>query len=101
MSNDNNICGRIIILSDIPGGFVDDGRIVGEKNDHLLRRQLDHYDNETSTTKKRSAPKGIPVSPCDNSSTAQEKGTKNQVRSFDKSPLGSPAHLQDSAARLL
>jgi|LSQX01.3.fsa_nt_gb predicted dehydrogenase len=79
----NNICGRMIILSDIPGGFVDDVRIVGEKGTITFRGDsLIHYDKAENKYYEEALarPKAYPVSPCDNFvKLLKKKGTKNQV----------------------
>lgn len=75
----NDITGRIIILSDIPGGFVDDVRIVGTKGAITFRGdKLIHYDAESGQTFEEalSRPDNYPVSPCDNF----VKLLKNKVR---------------------
>ena len=64
----NGAGGRIIILGDIPGGFVDDVRIVGTEGDlmfygnNLLHRPKGGDIREVPMSR----PKGYPVSPCDN-----------------------------------
>jgi predicted dehydrogenase len=64
----NGAGGRIIILGDIPGGFVDDVRIVGTEGDLMF------YGNQVLHRPKggeirevpMKRPKGYPESPCDN-----------------------------------
>ena len=65
----NGITGRFVILSDIPGGFVDDVRICGTKanlyfnGDKLIRHDIkkDEYEEIPMTR-----PKNYPDSPIDN-----------------------------------
>lgn len=65
----NGVTGRIVILSDIPGGFSDDVRICGTKANLFF--QGDKIIKQDATTKEYteiplSRPKGYPISPCDN-----------------------------------
>jgi len=65
----NGINGRIVILSDIPGGFMDDVRICGTKanlffqGDKLIRQDVATKEYEEIPLAR---PKGYPISPCDN-----------------------------------
>jgi len=63
------VTGRMIIISDIPGGFVDDVRICGTKGSIYFRGDqvilFDHASQEyTEMPMKR--PSGYPLSPVDN-----------------------------------
>jgi len=61
--------GRIVILSDIPGGFSDDIRIVGSKGNFLFQdNRLIFYDAQKNTYNDipLGKPKNYPESPCDN-----------------------------------
>ena len=65
----NGVNGRVIIIADIPGGFVDDVRIVGSKGSLFFQGdRLIFFDaakqtyNDLSTT----LPKNYPSCPCDN-----------------------------------
>ena len=65
----NGITGRFVILSDIPGGFVDDVRICGTKGNLFFNG--DKLIMQDAATKEYteiplSRPKGYPISPCDN-----------------------------------
>jgi predicted dehydrogenase len=63
------VTGRVVILSDIPGGFVDDVRICGTKGSIFFRGdQVILFDQETKeyTEVPLSRPAGYPLSPVDN-----------------------------------
>jgi len=65
----NGANGRIIILADIPGGFVDDVRIVGSKGSLLFQGdRLIFFDAEKKTYSDlpTALPKSYPSCPCDN-----------------------------------
>lgn len=65
----NGVSGRIIIISDIPGGFVDDVRICGTKGRLMFQgERLIHFDQETNKYNDvpLARPENYPVSPCDN-----------------------------------
>jgi predicted dehydrogenase len=79
----NGVCGRIIIISDIPGGFQDDVRICGTKGNLLFHGdRLIHFDQETKQYDEipLARPDKHPVSPCDNFVKLLHKKTKvNEV----------------------
>ena len=61
--------GRVIIISDIPGGFVDDVRIVGSKGSLFFQgERLIFFDaaKETYSDLSTTLPKNYPSCPCDN-----------------------------------
>ncbi|MGI6354950.1 MAG: Gfo/Idh/MocA family protein [Lentisphaeria bacterium] len=63
------VSGRVVILSDIPGGFVDDVRICGTKGSIFFRGdQVILFDQEANeyTEVSLSRPAGYPLSPVDN-----------------------------------
>lgn len=65
----NGANGRIIIISDIPGGFRDDVRIVGTKGSFLFQdNRLIFFDAQKNTYNDipLRKPKNYPDSPCDN-----------------------------------
>ena len=67
----NGAAGRILIMGDIPGGFVDDVRIVGTEGELMMSTvhgvRLLHKDAKGKVKDIPLAmPKGWPDSPCDN-----------------------------------
>lgn len=77
---ENGVSGRIVILSDIPGGFMDDVRICGTKANLFF--QGDKLIKQDAATKEYeeiplSRPKNYPVSPCDNFMKLMRKKVKN------------------------
>lgn len=65
----NGANGRIVILSDIPGGFADDVRIVGSKGSLFFQGdRLIFFDAKKNTyhDMPTALPKGYPACPCDN-----------------------------------
>jgi len=65
----NGAAGRLVILSDIIGGFVDDVRIQGEKGTLVLRGGsvwLHKPGKNEPKEFKPKLPRGYPLNPCDN-----------------------------------
>lgn len=67
----NGAAGRILIMGDIPGGFIDDVRIVGTKGELMMstvhgRRLLHRNEKGEVNDVPLNCPKGWPNSPCDN-----------------------------------
>jgi predicted dehydrogenase len=67
----NGATGRILIMGDIPGGFIDDVRIVGTKGELMMstmhgRRLMHRNEKGEMAEVPLNCPKGWPNSPCDN-----------------------------------
>lgn len=63
------VTGRMIIISDIPGGFVDDVRVCGTKGNIYFRGDqviLHDFATQQYTEMPQKRPAGYPVSPVDN-----------------------------------
>ncbi|MDD3696208.1 MAG: Gfo/Idh/MocA family oxidoreductase [Lentisphaeria bacterium] len=76
---ENGAAGRVVFLADIPGGFVDDVRIIGSKGNLFFQGdRLIHYDAEKDAyhDMPTSLAKNYPSSPSDNF----VKLLKNKVR---------------------
>ncbi|MDX9980501.1 MAG: Gfo/Idh/MocA family oxidoreductase [Lentisphaeria bacterium] len=77
----NGAGGRVLILGDIPSGFVDDVRIVGTKGELMMstvhgRRLLHRNEKGEMIDIPLAMPKAWPTSPCDNFVKLIRKKTK-------------------------
>jgi len=66
---ENGAVGRIVILADIPGGFVDDVRIIGSEGSLFFQGdRLIHFDAKKNSyhDMPTTLAKNYPSSPCDN-----------------------------------